>query len=150
MTTMLAQLQPDMNWPATLKFIVGLVGLLMIIWLVFSVAIAWKKLFGRRPPISEEIAKLETKVHQQVLESYEGAYKAADEAKAQVALVRAELRVGMDKQDLRIAEIWNEMRKEDRDIRKEARDSNEKLSGVMAEGFNTVSRALGRIEGAQK
>ena len=144
-----AQLQPDMNWPATLKFIVGMVGMLMIVWLVFSVAIAWNKLFGRRPPIGDEIAALEKKIHSQILETYSGAFKVADEAKAEAHLLRREMQAALDKQDIKISELWHTVRNEDQAIRREARDSNEKLSREMTDGFNSISRALGRIEGKQ-
>jgi hypothetical protein len=55
---MLAQIQPDMNWPETIKTLVGIVGVLSIVWLILSVAVTSKKLFGRKPPIFEELDKL--------------------------------------------------------------------------------------------
>jgi len=84
----LAQLQPDLNWPETLKALVGIVGILSIIYLVFSVAIAWKKLFGRRPPIAEELDRLEKKLHAEIVESHSRAYKKSEEARSQVEDLR--------------------------------------------------------------
>lgn len=55
---MLAQMEPDIHWPDTIKVIVGLVGLLSIVWLILSVAIACRKLFGKHPPIHEELIRL--------------------------------------------------------------------------------------------
>lgn len=57
---MLAQMEPDVHWPLTVQAIIGLVGVLSIVWLVLSVAIACKKLFGKHPPIHEELRDLRT------------------------------------------------------------------------------------------
>lgn len=55
---LLAQLEPEIHWPATVQTLIGIVGLLAIVWLILSVAIACKKLFGKRPPVHEELARL--------------------------------------------------------------------------------------------
>jgi len=55
---LLAQLEPDIHWRSTLYVLGGLVGLLSVVWLILSVAIACKKLFGKHPPVHEELAKL--------------------------------------------------------------------------------------------
>jgi hypothetical protein len=52
---LLAQIEPDIKWPDTMKVLIGIVGLLSVVWLVLSVAIASKKLFGKHPPIQEEL-----------------------------------------------------------------------------------------------
>lgn len=52
---MLAQLDPGVNWTPTMHALVGLVGVLAVIWLILSVAIASRKLFGKHPPIHEEL-----------------------------------------------------------------------------------------------
>src|ERR1017187_7815156 len=89
---MLAQLQPDVNWPVTVQAGLGLIGLLMIVWLVLSVSLGWKKMFGRRPPINEELDKLESKLTALVLESFTRSYSASVEAKAEAQAVRNETR----------------------------------------------------------
>jgi hypothetical protein len=53
----LAQL-PDVPWNTTGGWMLGLIGVLGATSLVFAVAIQAKKLFGKEPPISEELRRL--------------------------------------------------------------------------------------------
>lgn len=58
MNPIFAQLEPDIHWPLTLQVLCGGVGLLSIVWLILSVAIACRKLFGKQPPMHEAMAAL--------------------------------------------------------------------------------------------
>lgn len=125
MIAFLAQMEPEVNWSATMKFILGLVGMLSILWLVFSVAIAWKKLFGRKPPLTEELEKLENKIHLQIVETYGRAYKNSEEAKAMTNDLRAD------------------MEKRFEDLNQERART---LDGINR-AFRDFERGLGRLEG---
>lgn len=137
--TILAQSQPDLSWPETLKTLVGIVGVLMIVWLIFSVAIAWKKLFGRRPPIQDELDKLEARLHAEIIESYARSFSAADEAKAQVT----ELRSHLDNvhESLKTAGTKREdtMRNQIEDVRKEL---DAKISAMPSKMLADLANAI--------
>lgn len=60
MTSILAQTTPDTPWNTIISVMIGLVGLLTIAWLVFGVAIQWKKLFGKHPPVYQELREIRT------------------------------------------------------------------------------------------
>ena len=107
--TILAQSQPDLNWPETLKVEVGIVGLLMIVWLVFSVAIASRKLFGRKPPFSDELDKIEKRLHDEILEVFARASKSAEEAKQQAERVRLEMDGKIQKLDEKLSRVPGEV-----------------------------------------
>ena len=94
-----------MNWPETLKTLVGVVGLLMIIWLIMAVALSSKKLFGRRPPIGDELDRLEARLHQEIIESYQRAFMTALEAKSQIEKVRLELDGKIQKLDEKLSKV---------------------------------------------
>ena len=121
----LAQLQPELDWSSALKTLVGIVGLLMVVWLVFSVAIAWKKLFGRRPPIGDELDKLEARVRSEIMDTYSRAFKNAEEAKLASHAVRAEM---------------------DERFEKLNQDRQRSLAGIN-QAFRDIERGLGRLEG---
>jgi uncharacterized protein (DUF342 family) len=53
----------NIQWPATIQFIIGLVGVLSIISLVFGVAIQARKLFGRNPPINDDLKSLRSEIY---------------------------------------------------------------------------------------
>lgn len=57
-------LAADIQWPQTTQTLVGIVGLLAIISLVFSVVIKSKKLFGRNPPIGDDLKSLRSEIYQ--------------------------------------------------------------------------------------
>jgi hypothetical protein len=48
-------IEPAVSWTPTVQALVGLVGVLAIVWLILSVAIASRKLFGKHPPVHEEL-----------------------------------------------------------------------------------------------
>ena len=50
---MLAEAQ--IEWPATIQVLIGIVGLLSIVALIFTVALQARKLFGKHPPLHEEM-----------------------------------------------------------------------------------------------
>lgn len=54
----------NIQWPATLQFIIGLVGLLSIVTLIFGVVLQAKKLFGRNPPIGDDLKNLRSEIYQ--------------------------------------------------------------------------------------
>jgi hypothetical protein len=76
--------QPDLavNWSTTVKVALGLIGILTVAFLVFGVALQWKKLFGRRPPIKDELDKLEKRLHEEIIEAHGRAISNTTEAKA--------------------------------------------------------------------
>lgn len=57
-------LAADIQWPQTTQTLVGIVGLLAIVSLVFSVVIKSKKLFGRNPPIGDDLKSLRSEIYQ--------------------------------------------------------------------------------------
>jgi hypothetical protein len=57
MTLLLGQTTPDVPWSVTQQWLYGLLGLLGVIWLVLAVVIQFRKLFGRTPPLTDELDK---------------------------------------------------------------------------------------------
>lgn len=53
----------------------------------------------------------------------------------------------IDGHDKEIAQIWATMRAEDKELRQEMGEKFDLLRKEMSDGFNSVSRALGRLEG---
>lgn len=45
----------QIEWPATIQLLMGIVGLLSIVALIFTVALQARKLFGKHPPLHEEM-----------------------------------------------------------------------------------------------
>ena len=125
MFPLIAQIELSGTWPATIKAGVGIMGLLCIASLVFSVVLQARKLFGRRPPIEDELERLEKKLHAQVIDSFGRAYKRADEARALAEALRAEM-------DLKFEKLH-----EDR----------QRVQENINHAFRNIERGLGRLEG---
>ena len=51
---MIAQI-PEIPWNVTFFVLLGLIGILAVVALVFTVLLQGKKLFGKNPPVHEEI-----------------------------------------------------------------------------------------------
>jgi len=51
---MIAQLSP-IEWNTTGNFVLGLIGVLGVVLIVMQIAVAGRKLFGKHPPIHEEL-----------------------------------------------------------------------------------------------
>lgn len=66
----------------TMKTLIGILGVLTAGLMVMWFAIAWKKLFGRRPPIGEELDKLEKRLRAELVESHARVYTASETAQA--------------------------------------------------------------------
>ncbi len=47
------------SWPETIKWIVGAMGALTIVYLIFATLNQGKKLFGRKPPMDEQVELLD-------------------------------------------------------------------------------------------
>ncbi len=61
---LLADVMPDVPMKVTGAWMLGLLGLLGIVYVVLGVVIQWKKLFGRTPPINEELERRDKRLHQ--------------------------------------------------------------------------------------
>ena len=55
---MLAQTSVEIPLSDTMKSLLGLLGVVTLGLVVMWFAIAWRKLFGRKPPIADELVKL--------------------------------------------------------------------------------------------
>ena len=85
----LAELTPQVPWNTTGTFTLGLIGVLAVIALVLNVALASKKLFGKHPPIHEELHAIRLEFTQALANqerehkiSVKGAYKKIEEEAA--------------------------------------------------------------------
>ena len=61
-----AQLSTNVPWPVTSQWILGLLGFLTAVSLIFAIVIQAKKLFGRTPPFHEELDKREKAIRKQI------------------------------------------------------------------------------------
>ena len=122
---MLADVNVEASWPAAMKTLAGVIGLLCIVSLIFTVVLQSKKLFGRTPPLMDELDKLEKKLHSQILETYSRAYKNSEEAKQEARDVRADMESRFEKLN------------EDR----------QKIQAGINKTFQDIERGLGRLEG---
>jgi len=123
--SVIGQIELSGTWPATAKAGLGIIGLLCIASLVFSVVLQSRKLFGRRPPIEDELERLEKKLHAQVLESYGRAYKRAEEAHALAEALRADMDQKFDK----------------------LHEDRQRVQENINHAFRNIERGLGRLEG---
>jgi len=56
----LAQIQtPPIPWPLTGNWVLGLIGVLAAVYLVLGVAGQCQKLFGKNPPLSDELLRID-------------------------------------------------------------------------------------------
>jgi hypothetical protein len=74
MRMILAQM-PDVPWTVTSKWVWGLMGFLGCVWLVFAVCIQAKRLFGRTPPIQDELERREKKLRGEIMHQKNSALK---------------------------------------------------------------------------
>ncbi len=72
------------SWPATVHFLIGLVGVMGIVYLLIATVNQARKLFGRRPPMDEQVALLDKDLRREM--------KAGDkEVERQVASLRVDM-----------------------------------------------------------
>lgn len=65
---------PPVEWSTTGNVMLGIIGILGVCVLILSFVEKWKKVFGKHPPLHEEIEKLRSDVKISVA----GAYKAVE------------------------------------------------------------------------
>lgn len=137
MNILLAQADSlPINWKYSLIVFIGLIGILVIVALVFTVTLQWKKLFSRRPPIEEELTKLEEKLHREILESFTRAFTNGEEAKILAAEIGSKLeRVH--------TELTDAGQKREDNLRGEIKGVRDQMNL----GFKDMERAIGRLEG---
>jgi hypothetical protein len=122
---LLAQVELSGTWPATIKVAIGIIGLLCIASLIFSVVLQSRKLFGRRPPIEDELDKLEKKLHAEVMDSFGRAYKRAEEAHAAAESLSADTDQKFEK----------------------LHEDRQRVQENINHAFRNIERGLGRLEG---
>lgn len=65
--TFFAQLSgPAVPWSETSKWLFGLLGALGVVWLIFSVVIQARKLFGRVPPMQDELEQRDKRLRGEI------------------------------------------------------------------------------------
>ena len=75
MTMFLADANIDIPWPVISHWLQGLVGFMVLACLALTLVKLCKSVFGRKPPLSEEIKKLEKKMAGVVMHQKNSALK---------------------------------------------------------------------------
>jgi len=75
MTMFLADANLDIPWPVTSHWMQGLIGFMVIAVLALTLVKLCKSVFGRKPPLSEEIVKLEKRMAGVVMHQKNSALK---------------------------------------------------------------------------
>lgn len=55
-----------LQWPSVMPWLMGAVGVMAIIYLAFSTVIAGRKLFGKHPPMDEQLETLDRSLRKQI------------------------------------------------------------------------------------
>jgi vacuolar-type H+-ATPase subunit E/Vma4 len=110
---LLAQATLDIPWKFFPPWLFGAIGFLAVLWLVFGVINAGKKLFGRRPPFDEELKSIVKHVEAEIkAASKRAAAELAREKNSVLKEVRSKLEPLIDrveKSETHIEEIQMEL-----------------------------------------
>lgn len=71
----LADANLDIPWPVTMHWLQGLIGFMVLACLALTLVKLCKSVFGRKPPLSEEIVKLEKRMAGVVMHQKNSALK---------------------------------------------------------------------------
>ena len=138
---MLAQTAVDIPLSDTMKTLIGILGVLTAGLMVMWFAIAWKKLFGRRPPIGEELDKLEKRMRAELVASHSRVYATAETAQAAADEAAAEIQHYVPKTDF--DKFVDENRREHENL-------FSKIGGVERGARIHLDEALARMQSASE
>jgi len=87
---------PNAAWPATGAWMLGLIGVLAVVNLVFGVVNSARRLFAKHPPVDEQLARIESECKREAAQAsqrcearHESLKAAMDEKFRDLALERA-------------------------------------------------------------
>lgn len=155
---LLAEITPEIPWSQTLFVAGGIFALLILGIAVMQFALLWKKLFGKQPPMHQQIADLrdefirEIARHEADVKSWLNEHGEEDDAEVK-RLEGAIAFVDRDVKEFRAEVVRNgDIRKRDienkvDDTRKELKTDITSVRSDLQEQTNELLRAIGRIEG---
>jgi hypothetical protein len=87
---------PNVTWPATGSWMLGLIGVLAVVNLIFGVANSARRLFAKHPPVDDQLARIESDCKREAAQAsqrcetrHESIKAAMDEKFRDLALERA-------------------------------------------------------------
>jgi TolA-binding protein len=106
-------LAQSIQWPATLQVLVGICGLLTLVALVFTVALQARKLFGRTPPINDELEKRDKALRKMIFASENNLKERLQETRQRIENLEARYEeMQIDRQ-----RKWEELQRDFQEVR---------------------------------